>query len=80
MSLVVPGPRRIYVVLLSRERLIAPRAPAEEPSRRIEHALTSASEACGARVVLSAPVHRRWGDSLFGLSLFVIASERDCEK
>jgi hypothetical protein len=72
MSLVVATRRRTYVVLLSREGLTAVRSPTT-PSRRIEHALTHASAACGARVVAFAPVHRRWGDSLFELSFSVIA-------
>ena len=73
MSLVVPGPRRIYIALLSRERLSGARAAVNAPSRRVEQALPHASAACGARVVVSMPVRRRWRDSLFALGFFVIA-------
>jgi hypothetical protein len=73
MSLVVAARRRTYLLLLSREGPAGVRTRGESRSRRIGHALTHASAACGAQVALFAPVHGRWGESLFELSFSVIA-------
>jgi hypothetical protein len=73
MSVVVVARRRTYVVLLSRERLTGVDAAEASASRRIERALRRASAACGARLVVFAPVYGRSRDSFFELSFSVIA-------
>jgi hypothetical protein len=78
MSLVVAGRRRVYVLLLFRERLGAYRVPLQR-SRRIGWALGASAtgrpqpESDAARVLLAARIHRRWSHHLLGLSFFVLA-------
>ena len=69
MSVVVSGPRRIYVLLLFRERL-------SDGARSSGVDLVAGGRAVGrppARLALSARLQRRLGRSLFGLSFFVLA-------
>jgi hypothetical protein len=83
MSLVLTGPRRIYVLVLFRGRAGA--AGAAVPSlRRLEGALGGGPPASGrcappegprGRLVASARIHRRWRRSVIGLSFFVLAME-----
>lgn len=80
MSLVLAGRRRICVLVLFRERTRDGFAAVGRRLARVERALDAGfgmplgtAEHCDARVVLSARVHRRWGRSVFGLSLFVVA-------
>jgi hypothetical protein len=82
MSVVVSGRRRIYVLLLFRERLHGGRvARALAPVQRVFESNPKARDAgFGAsgsppfdgRLAVSARLQRRWGRSVFGLSLFVV--------
>lgn len=78
MSLVLAGRRRIYMLLLFREELMA-RISGPQALRRTARALSAdyprgagAAEGRGARLLISARIHRRWGHYVFGLSFFVL--------
>lgn len=76
MSLVLSGPRRVYVLLLFHERLRSGFAPVPRPVPQARDAarateLTTAEHG-EPQLVVSTRVHRRWGRSLFGLSFFVL--------
>lgn len=82
MSLLVSSRRRIYVLLLFRERLTAVASNWGQSLAQIEGALGAAlgpsrqdAKPPGARLAVSARVHRRWGGSIFGFAFFVIALE-----
>jgi hypothetical protein len=83
MSLVLAGRRRTYVLVLFRERVQEPGA-ALPSLRRLDNAIGAGMMAgtpsglaapTGARLIVSARVHRRWRRSLIGLSLFVLSTE-----
>ena len=80
MSLVLAGRRRVCVLVLFRERTSDGFAAAGRRLSRVGRSLDAGfaagsgdAEPCDARVVLSARFHRRWGGSVFGLSLLVVA-------
>lgn len=83
MSLVLSGPRRTYVLLLFRER-VGNAGATPGPLGRLESALgidvsgerrTEVANTARARLVVSTRMRRRWGRSVVGLSLFVLAAE-----
>jgi hypothetical protein len=77
MSLVLSGPRRVYVLLLFHERLRSGFAPVPGPRPQARDAAGATelktAEHGEPQLVVSARIHRRWGRSLFGLSFFVLA-------
>jgi hypothetical protein len=83
VSLVLTGSRRVYVLLLFRER-VGLAGAAVQSLRRGDAALgsglpavarSSRVESPRGRLVASARIHRRWRRSLIGLSFFVLAME-----
>jgi hypothetical protein len=82
MSLVLSSRRRIYVLLLFRERLDGMRAASARAP--VERALDAgrprgapAVQNGHARLAVLARVQRRWDRSVVGLSLFVLTLEPD---
>jgi hypothetical protein len=78
MSVVLAGRRWIYVLLLFRERVSTGGSSARALRPIVQALSTDSSAGAGTagdervRVRLSARIHRRWGQHLLGLSLFVL--------